>query len=85
MSKKFYAVHRETGERWKPSNQYTKDYLVMYDSGYLARVMCDGFYYYIEPLDISVWKTINKFKIKHKIWKQAFRNTILFGCSPKTK
>jgi hypothetical protein len=30
-------------------------------------------------------ETIKKFKIKHKIWKQAFRNTILLGCSPKTK
>jgi len=30
-------------------------------------------------------ETMKKYKIKRKIWKQAFRNTVLLGCSPKTK
>lgn len=40
MSRKFYAVNRETGERWVPEKRgyYTKQYLVMYDSGFLAVV-----------------------------------------------
>ena len=31
MSKKFWAINRQTGERWKPVRG---EYLVMYDSGY---------------------------------------------------
>jgi len=59
MSKKFYAVNRETGERWKPdtSGFYDKQYLVMYDSGYLA-VVSQEFYTHIEPLDTKIWKTV---------------------------
>lgn len=59
MSKKFYAVHRETGERWKPSRFHDKQYLVMYDSGYLA-VVTDDFYTHIEPLDPKTWKSVVK-------------------------
>ncbi len=68
MAKKFYAVHRETGERWKPDKKYTKkrettqrpygQYLVMYDSGHLAVITVD-FYVYIEPLDPAKWKIIH--------------------------
>lgn len=36
-------------------------------------------------LNEIIEETIKKFKIKRKIWKQAFINTILLGCSPKTK
>ena len=36
-------------------------------------------------LNEIIEETIKKFKIKRKIWKQAFMNTILLGCSPKTK
>ena len=59
MSKKFYAEHKVTGERWKPENG-KKQYLVMYDSGYLA-VVTEDFYTYIAPLDTSVWR-----KVEHK-------------------
>jgi hypothetical protein len=59
MSRKFYAINRETGERWKPKKKDSpfgyKQYLVMYDSGYLAVVTHD-FYVYIEPLDAKIWK-----------------------------
>lgn len=54
MSKKFHAVNRKTGERWRPEKG-KKQYLVMYDSGYLAKVTQD-FYTYIEPLDTKEWR-----------------------------
>lgn len=59
MSKKFYAVNRETGERWKPNKNKDANYLVMYDSGYLAEVEQD-FYAFIKPLSPKIWKTIIK-------------------------
>lgn len=59
MSKKFYAVNRETGERWKPSGSYEKEFLVMYDSGYLA-VVTVSFYTYISPLDTKLWQVVVK-------------------------
>lgn len=60
MSKKFHAEHRVTGERWKPeSNQ--RQYLVMYDSGRLA-VITEDYYTYIQPLDVTVWKKVQKCK-----------------------
>lgn len=67
MSKKFYAVNRVTGEKWKPTRPAInhrsitegifRQYLVMYDSGYLA-VVTEDFYVYIEPLDPKIWKTV---------------------------
>lgn len=59
MSKKFYATHRETGEKWK-SRKDVHQYLVMYDSGYLAVVTDRPYYMYIEPLDPKIWEI--KFK-----------------------
>ena len=35
--------------------------------------------------DEIIEDTTKLYKIKHKILKQSFRNTILFGCSPKFK
>jgi len=35
--------------------------------------------------DEIIADTIKIYKIKHKILKTSFRNTILFGCSPKFK
>ena len=75
MSKKFYAVNRETGERWKPDSNSMADhqYLVMYDSGYLAVVSeynWEGSL--IAPLDTKVWKKVvveNKPKRKKNVWK----------------
>lgn len=58
MSKKFYAVDRVTGERWKP-NKGQKQYLVMYDSGYLA-VVTEDFYMHISPLDTKKWRKVVK-------------------------
>lgn len=60
MSRKFYAINRETGKRWYPD--HTKDrnqYLMMYDSGYLA-VVTEDFYQYISPLDHKEWKVIHR-------------------------
>ncbi len=65
MSKKFYAVNRETGERWKPNNKLggpydsVRQYLVLYDSGYCA-VVTEEFYTSVTPLDPKVWKVIVK-------------------------
>lgn len=61
MSKKFYAENRETGQRWIKDPRQMHQYLVMYDSGYLAVVTE---YRYegssITPLDTKVWKTVLK-------------------------
>ncbi len=56
MSKKFHAVHRKTGERWKPSGN-DNQFLVLYDSGYAA-VVTEQFYTFITPLDPRVWKVV---------------------------
>ena len=56
MKKRFYAINRQTGEKWKPEPSL-KNYLVMYDSGYLA-VVTEGFYTHIEPLCTKTWKKI---------------------------
>jgi hypothetical protein len=58
MSKKFYAEDRDTGERWKPEKG-KKQYLVMYDSGYLA-VVTEDFYTFINPMNVSRWKAVFK-------------------------
>jgi len=60
MSRLFYAVHRETGERWKPQQGKTQ-YLVMYDSGYLAIVDVD-YYTYLTPLDPKKWQKVTRNK-----------------------
>ena len=65
MSKKFYAVNRKTGERWKRdkhSDNY--QYLVMYDSGYLA-IITQDFYASITPLDVNEWKVVTKENMKN--------------------
>jgi hypothetical protein len=62
MSKKFYAVNRETKERWVPVNTNdTKQYLVMYDSGYLAVVTeIEWAGNSVKPLDTKIWvKVVN--------------------------
>jgi len=38
-----------------------------------------------EKFDEIIEDTIAVYKVKGKILKQSFRNTILFGCSPKFK
>lgn len=59
MSRKFFAVHRETGVRWTPDPRYTKQYLVMYDSGYLAVVTEQRFSgTTIEPLNTKTWRKV---------------------------
>jgi len=62
MSRKFYAVNRETGDRWTPNPKSPDDYLMMYDSGYLAVVSFDGFYTHVTKLDPSIWKMEHRFK-----------------------
>ncbi len=58
MSKKFYAEDRVTGQRWEPERG-KKQYLVMYDSGYLA-VVTEDYYTYIKPLDPKKWAVRQK-------------------------
>ena len=61
MSKKFYAVHRETGEKWKPAQKL--HFPVMYDTGYFAECKYYSYAgYSITPLDMSVWKIVWKRK-----------------------
>lgn len=60
MSKKFYAVNRTTGERWKP-RKGINEFLVMYDSGYLAvATYYDWEGYAISPLNQQEWQCITK-------------------------
>lgn len=61
MSKKFYAINRKTGEKWKKpkDSSYDHEYLVLYDSGYAA-VVRQEFYTHIEPLDPKEWKVVMK-------------------------
>ena len=57
MSRVFYAVNRETGERWLPNPHEEKQYLVMYDSGYLAVVTFVPWENnYLAPLDPKIWR-----------------------------
>lgn len=56
MSRIFHAKNRETGQRWKP-DPHRKQYLVMYDSGYLA-VVTEDFYTTVLPLDPYVWEVV---------------------------
>jgi len=63
MSRKFYAVNRETGKRWKASPNSPDDYLMMYDSGYLAVVSFDGFYTHVTKLDPSTWAMEHRFNV----------------------
>jgi len=61
MSRVFWAENRETGERWKPNDSgYYKEFLVLYDSGYLAIVTDFGSYdgMSIGPLDTKIWKLV---------------------------
>ena len=60
MSRKFYAVNRETGERWKP-RQEKDEYLVMYDSGYLAVVDASDYYLGLSTLDPKIWEVVMNF------------------------
>ena len=56
MSKKFWAENRVTGARWEPEKG-KKQYLVMYDSGYLA-VVTEDFYQYVTALDTNEWRVV---------------------------
>ncbi len=60
MSKKFYAVNRATGDKWKPKCK--GNFLVMLDSGYLAEVSGYGEWEpSITPLNPKIWeRRINK-------------------------
>ena len=74
MSKKFHAVNRETGERWKPKYNEKigrKQYLVMYDSGYIG-VVTEDFYTYISPLDPREWKIVLHENLVKKYKKQGY-------------
>ena len=64
VSTKFYAVNKESGERWR-SSEHEKQFLVMYDSGYLGvvtKIPWNGSD--IKPLDTKVWSVVIKDNIK---------------------
>lgn len=60
MAKKFYAVNKHSGERWKKNDNIEgRQYLVLYDSGYAA-VVREYFDTYITPLDPGIWTVVVK-------------------------
>ena len=60
MSKKFWAINRQTGDRRKPVRG---EYLVMYDSGYLAVVGdSDWEGQFVAHLNPKEWECVHKFK-----------------------
>jgi hypothetical protein len=69
MSRLFYAVNRETGERWKNDSNLCEGgaFLVLYDSGYAAVVSSDGWYTHISPLCNKTWKIIFNDSMQNKI------------------
>lgn len=71
MSRLFYAVNRETGERWKNNSSLceVEAFLVLYDSGYAAVVSSDGCYTYISPLCNKTWKVVFNGSMQNKIDK----------------
>lgn len=78
MSKVFYAVNRETGERWEPTKigmgcfgDAKRSFLMMYVTGFLAEVVVNGYDVDITLLDRTVWKlvvkdNIDKYKVRGK-------------------
>ena len=67
MSKLFYAVNRETGERWEPI-EGDISYLVMDDSGYLEEVWSDGHHETdVSPLCNKTWKVVFNDSMQSKI------------------
>lgn len=59
MAKRFWAESRITGKKWEPDKSKTyPQFLMMYDSGYLA-VVTEGYYNtLVEPLNPTLWKVV---------------------------
>lgn len=73
MSKMFTAINRKTGEEWKA--KIKGDFLMMYDSGYLAECHDhgrDGVW--VTPLDQKEWKVEYKPALQRKI--ERFLNKV---------
>ena len=67
MATKFYAINRQTKERWKRNKRYKKgkQFLMMFDSGYLAVVSNNDWEgMSVIPLDPKIWKTVIKSNFK---------------------
>jgi len=72
MSRLFYAVNRETGERWQPTRDSEwEEYLVMYDSGYIATVESNGWETSVIPLCSKTWKVVFNEGMQNKIDKSG--------------
>ena len=67
MSKFFTAINRKTGKQWKPKQE--GEFLVMYDSGFLAVATSDHFHNYVIALDNEEWKL----KVKSSFVKRMER------------
>jgi hypothetical protein len=74
MSKLFYAVNRQTGERWKPNKRYREEHLFMYDSGYLGVCSYDGFYKHTTKLCTKTWKVVFNNSMQSRIVKSKMDN-----------
>ena len=80
MSRLFYAVNRETGERWQPPTSEQKffsgtdivhEYLMMYDTGTIAVVSeySYGGEKISKPLCNKTWKVVFNESMQNKIDK----------------
>jgi len=72
MSRLFYAVNRETGERWKPCEYEDVNYLAIDDSGCFVEVRSSGYYEtYIDPLCSKTWKVVFNKSMQSKLGKSG--------------
>ena len=73
MSKMFTAINRKTGEKWKP--KIKGDFLMMYDSGYLAECHDRGWDgVWVTPLDQKEWRVEYRPALQRKI--ERFLNKV---------
>ena len=57
MSRKFYAVNRETGERWK-SRENFDEFLILYSDGELGVIDDSGYYLDAYSLPSKDWEVV---------------------------
>lgn len=61
MSKKWRVIEKETGLPWKSEEKDRHQFLVMYDSGYVAVVTDAGWDgHYFDKLDMKKYKIVMK-------------------------
>ena len=63
MSKKFFAIHKSTGKRWKP-HPHLKQRLLLDQAGFgwvATDNVIDGMYDFVEPLGYE-WKIVYRLR-----------------------